>query len=155
LEIEPARESLVGKCGIGKSVAEHHDALLQRRQDTMRDMLASRSENQQRFGLRCDWFIRRCREEDVADRFGSRSAAWLSGLEYAVPCLSQRLCEVADLGAFPAAFDPLQGDEEARDLRCLSPHCSGLIAVKKPRGMVFQVIENSKKRLARLSEFSV
>ena len=97
----------------------------------------------------------RCREENVADRFGGRSAAWFPGLEYAVPCLNQRLREVADLGAFPTAFDPLQGNEEARDLRFLSPHRSGLIAVKKTRGMVFQVIENSKKRLARLSEFSV
>jgi hypothetical protein len=121
----------------------------------MCDVLTSRSENQQRFGLRCDWFMGRCREEDVADRFGGGSATRLSGLEYAVPCLSQRLREAADLGAFPTAFDSLQGNEEARGLWFLSPHRSDLIAVKKTRGMVFQVIENSKKRLARPSEFSV
>ena len=121
----------------------------------MRDVLASRSKDQQGFGLRRDWFVRRRREEDIADRFCGSRATWFSGLEYAVPCLSQHLREVANLGAFPAAFDPLQGNKQAVSLLLLCPHRVASSSVKKTGGMVFQVVENSKKRLARLSEFSV
>ena len=91
----------------------------------------------------------------MADRFSSRSATWFSGFEYAVPCLSQRLSEVANLGTFPTAFDSLQGNKQAASLLLLDPHCVAPSSVKKTGGMVFQVVENSKKRLARPSEFSV
>ena len=64
----------------------------------------------------------------MADRFCGRSATWFSGLEYAVPCLSQHLREVANLGAFPAAFDSLQGNEQAASLLRLCPHRSGTLA---------------------------
>jgi hypothetical protein len=121
----------------------------------MRDVLTSRSEDQQGFGLRGDWFMGRCREKDIADRFSSSRTAWLSGLEHAVSCLSQYLCEMANLGAFPTAFDPFEGNKQAVGLLLLCPHCLALSSVKKTGGMVFQVVENSKKRLARPSSLSV
>ena len=156
LEIKAARESLIGERGIGKPVAEHHGALPQCRSDEMCDVLTSRSEDQHGFGLRRDWFVRRRREENMADRFSGCSATWFSGLEYAVSCLSQRLREVANLGAFPTTFDSLQGNKQAASLLLLCSHCLGApSSVKKTGGMVFQVVENSKKRLARPSEFSV
>jgi hypothetical protein len=68
--------------------------------------------------------VGQCREKDMADRFSSRSATWFSGLEYAVSYLSQRLREVANLGAFPTAFDSLQGNKQAASLLFLCPHCS-------------------------------
>jgi len=91
----------------------------------------------------------------MADRFSGSSATWFSGLEYAVSYLSQRLREVANLGAFPTAFDSLQGNKQAASLLLLCPHCVAPSPMMKTGGMVFQVVENSKKRLARLSEFSV
>ena len=122
----------------------------------MRDVLTSGSEDQQGFGLRRDWFVGRRCEEDVADRFGCRSATWFSGLEHAVSCLSQHFREVANLGAFPAAFDPLQGNEQAASSAAfLFPLLWAPSPVKKTGGMVFQVVENSKKRLARPSKLSV
>jgi hypothetical protein len=121
----------------------------------MGDVLTSRSEDQQSFGLRRDWFVRRWREEDVADCFGGSSATWLSGLEYAESCPTEQLREVANLGAFPAPFDSLQGNKQAGRLLLLRPHRLALSSVKKTGGMVFQVVENSKKRLARPSSLSV
>ena len=58
----------------------------------------------------------------MADRFGCRRAARFSRLEYAITCLGQHLGEVADLGAFPAAFDPLQGNEETASLPFFYAH---------------------------------
>jgi hypothetical protein len=121
----------------------------------MCDVLTSGSEDQQGFGLRGDWLVGRCREKDIADRFGSSRTSWFSGLEHAVPCLSEQLREVANLGTFPAAFDSLQGNKQARSLLLLRPHRVALSSVKKTGGMVFQVVENSKKRLARPSSLSV
>jgi hypothetical protein len=87
----------------------------------------------------------------MADRFCGSSATGFSGLEHAVPCLSQHLREVANLGAFPTAFDSLQGNKQAASLLLLCPHRSGTITGEETGGMVFQVVENSKKRLARPS----
>jgi hypothetical protein len=87
----------------------------------------------------------------MADRLGGGSPTWLSGLEYDVACLSQHLREVAKLGAFPAAFDPLQSNKQTTSLLVLCPHRLAPSPVKKTGGMVFQVVENSKKRLARPS----
>ena len=70
LQIEVTSESLIGKRGIGKPVAEDDHATLQCRPDDMRDVLTSGSEHQQGFGLRCNRFVGRRREEDLADRFG-------------------------------------------------------------------------------------
>jgi hypothetical protein len=117
----------------------------------MRDVLTSRGEDQQGFGLRRDWFVRRRSEKDVADRFGCSSATRFSGLEYAVSCLGQHLREVPNLGALPTAFDSLQGNKQATSLLLLCPHRLAPSSVKKTGGMVFQVVENSKKRLARPS----
>ena len=47
----------------------------------------------------------------MADRFCGGSATRFSGLEYAAPCLSQHLREVANVGTFPTAFAPFQGNE--------------------------------------------
>ena len=64
----------------------------------------------------------------MANRFRSRCATWLSGLEYTVSCLSQHFREVANLGAFPTAFDSLQGNKEATSLLLFCSHRSGPIA---------------------------
>jgi hypothetical protein len=64
----------------------------------------------------------------MADRLGGRSPTWLSGLEYDVACLGQHLREVANLGAFPAAFDPLQGDEPAASLLPVYVHRAEVLA---------------------------
>jgi hypothetical protein len=91
----------------------------------------------------------------MADCFGYSSATWLSGLEYVEPCPSEQLREVANVGTFPATFDSLQGNEQGRSLLLLCPHRMALSSVKKTGGMVFQVVENSKKRLARPLSLSV
>ena len=90
-------------------------------------MLTSRREDQQSFGLRRDWFVGQCREQDMADRFRRSSATRFSGLEYAASCASQRLREVVNLGTFPATFDPFQGNEESASLLLFSLHRSGPI----------------------------
>ena len=63
----------------------------------------------------------------MADRFGGSRATRLSGLEYTVSCLSQHFREVANLGAFPTAFDSLQGNKEATSPLLFCSHRSGTI----------------------------
>jgi hypothetical protein len=97
----------------------------------MRDVLTSCSEDQQGFGLRRDWFERRRCEQDVTDRFCGSSATWFSGLEYAAPRPSQHLSEVANMGAFPTAFDSLQGDKQAASPLLLCSHRAGFLIGKE------------------------
>jgi hypothetical protein len=117
----------------------------------MGNVLTSRREDQQGFGQRHDRFVRGHGEKDLTDRFRTSSPTRFSGLKHAVPCLSQDLREVANLGAFPTAFDSFKRDKQATRLLCLCPHQLASSSVKKTGGMVFQVLENSNKRLARLS----
>src|SRR5205823_9486457 len=98
-----------------------------------------------------DWFVRGHGEKDLADRFCTSSPTRFSSLEYTVSCLSQYLREVTNLGAFPAAFDSLKGNEQATCLWSLCPHRLAPSTVKKTVAMVFQVLENSNKTLARFS----
>jgi hypothetical protein len=63
--------------------------------------------------------------------------------------------EVTNLGAFSAAFDSLQRNEQASSLSLFCAHRPASSSMKKTGGMVFQVVENSKKRLARSSKLSV
>src|SRR4029077_2175509 len=99
----------------------------------MRDVLTSCSEDQQGFGLRRDWFERRRCEQDMTDRFCGRSATWFSGLEYAVPSLSQHLNEVENVGAFSAAFDSLKGDKQAASPLLVCSHRAGFL-IRKENG---------------------
>jgi hypothetical protein len=93
----------------------------------MRDVLTSGSEDQQGFSLGCDSFVGRRREEDPAYCFGRGCTTRLSGLEHTVSGMNEHLCEVTNLGAFPAAFDPFQSDEQATSLLFFCSHRAGIL----------------------------
>ena len=134
---------------IGKSIAKDDRTLFERRSNEVSHVLASCGEHKQGFGLGGEVFVRGGGEQCVAYGFRDLCPTGLSGRDHRVASLTEGRTKETDLGAFSASFWPSSVMKSLEMVR-LARHYPRIFLSFKPGGMVVQVIENSKKRLATI-----
>ncbi|GCC49462.1 hypothetical protein chiPu_0033995, partial [Chiloscyllium punctatum] len=116
--------ALIGARRIEEAVAQHPDALVERRQDHRADVVVARRGKQQRLGLGPEQ-LAHSGQHEVTDDLRARRAAGLAGHDHAQLGGVEPLSELADLGRFARTFAAFKGDEataQARPLDCCFRH---------------------------------
>ena len=106
-DIETPPGTLVGEGRVAEAVAEHGRAPSQSRLDQRHEVIAPRSEDEQRFGQR----IHRVVQHVCAQLFGQRRAARLSRRHDFRPAGTEPLGKRGDVRRLACAVDALQRDE--------------------------------------------
>ena len=111
VEIQAAGVSLIGRRRIEEPVAEQDPAPFQHRQDQMPRHLGMARAEQQQFRFRGKVVPFRAYLQQVPDLLRDRGPAGGTRHLHMVSGRGQRIGKQADLGAFPASFHALEGDE--------------------------------------------
>ena len=116
LAVESPPCSLVGKGGIGETVAQDHLAARQGRLDHPLQVVTPRGKHQQRFGQR----IHRLLQYQRAQDFGQFRAAGFTGDHHHPPLGTQSRRKPVDVGGLACPIDALEADEQGfQGLPCL------------------------------------
>ena len=108
-QIKTAPMALIGKGRIGESVAQHHMALGQCRQDDFLDVVAPGGKHQQGLGQRVHGVV----QHHLAQFFRQGRAARFAGEGHFSPLLAKGVGQALDVGGLARPIHPFKTDENA------------------------------------------
>ena len=110
LDSELARAALIGERAVEKAIGHHPAPRLQRRADSLGDVIRPRRREQQGLGARRP-AIGRTLQQQATDRLRPLAAAGFARLDDVMTPAAQSGGQGPDLGRFPDALAALQRDE--------------------------------------------
>ena len=100
--------TLIGKGGVGESIAQHHIPTGQRRRDHLLDVISSGRKNQQGFGQGIHGLV----QDHLAQGFRQRRATRLTGQRHLFALLTEQVGQPLDVGGFARPINAFKTDEQ-------------------------------------------
>ena len=126
--------TLIGKGGVGESIAQHHIPTGQGRRDHLLDVISSGCKNQQGFGQGIHGLV----QDHLTQSLRQRRATRLTGQRHLFALLTEQVGQPLDVGGFAGTVDAFKADEQTVGHAAIVPwqkkgQSAGFDNVRPPR----------------------